>query len=158
MAAAGVATVGAAERGLASDPALVLSHSRLKKCNSIMWTHEQMKTLRTKKLEKKTLRGYNGCLKMQSYNEKKGSSSWKIFCVVCFPQKMGLKFTITKKGRLLNRFHIVKALEKSTEATRSIQKCFASWTLTWPVPGFELWPRYSREKQVRKNQTQDIHT
>ena len=66
MAAAGVATVGAAERGLASDPALVLSHSRLKKCNSIMWTHEQMKTLRTEKLEKKTLRGYNGCLKMQS--------------------------------------------------------------------------------------------
>ena len=111
-----------------------------------------------RKARKKTLRGYNGCLKMQSYNEKKGSSSWKIFCVVCFPQKMGLKFTITKKGRLLNRFHIVKALEKSTEATRSIQKCFASWILTWPVPGFELWPRYNREKQVRKNQTQDIHT
>ena len=37
----------------------------------------------------------DGCLKMQNYNEK--------------------------KGRLLNCFHIVKVLEKSTEATRSIQ-------------------------------------
>ena len=52
---------------------------------------------------------------MQSYNEKKGSSSWKIFCVVCFPQKMGLKFTIIKKPE---SFIELEALEKSAEATR----------------------------------------
>ena len=87
-----------------------------------MWTHEQMKTLRTEKLEKKTLRGYNGCLKMQSfYNEKKGSSSsWKIFCVVCFPQKRnGVEVHhYKKKVSRLNRSWRVEALEKSAEATR----------------------------------------
>ena len=97
MAAAGVATVGAAERGLASDPALVLSHSRLKKCNSIMWTHEQMKTLRTEKLEKKTLRGYNGCLKMQSYNEKKGAAVEKSFVLFVSLKKWGWSSPLQKK-------------------------------------------------------------
>ena len=60
--------------------------------------------------------------------KKKGAAavekSFVLF--VSLKKEMGLKFTITKKGRLLKRFHIVKALEKSTEATRSIQKCFAS--------------------------------
>ena len=75
-----------------------------------------------RKARKKTLRGCNGCLKMQSfYNEKKGSSSsWKIFCVVCFPQKRnGVEVHhYKKKVSRLNRSWRVEALEKSAEATR----------------------------------------
>ena len=75
-----------------------------------------------RKARKKNLRGYNGCLKMQSfYNEKKGSSSsWKIFCVVCFPQKRnGVEVHhYKKKVSRLNRSWRVEALEKSAEATR----------------------------------------
>ena len=53
--------------------------------------------------------------------KKKGSSSsWKIFCVVCFPQKRnGVEVHhYKKKVSRLNRSWRVEALEKSAEATR----------------------------------------
>ena len=62
------------------------------KCNSIMWTLSRWKLCEPKMARKKTLRGYNGCLKMQSLAITKKGSSWEHslgFCVVCFHRKNG---------------------------------------------------------------------
>lgn len=55
-----------------------------------LWADEN--SANRKWLEKKTLRGYNGCLKMQSLAITKKGSSWEHslgFCVVCFHRKNG---------------------------------------------------------------------
>ena len=57
-----------------------------------MWTLSRWKLCEPKMARKKTLRGYNGCLKMQSLAITKKGSSWEHslgFCVVCFHRKNG---------------------------------------------------------------------
>ena len=101
------------------------------KCNSIMWTLSRWKLCEPKMARKKTLRGYNGCLKMQSLAITKKGSSWAQWAVRAFvlfvsTEKMGVEVHSKLKKTQTN-------VEKSewTRAFAFFCCIFVRWRLLW---------------------------